>query len=209
MPHRARGNWSWSAGAAVAAAILIVVTLSLVRWQPQPASASKGATKDTTGVAQEANETALDANKAARVETASPVEVANAGPGMESSQSNLTPVVNVEGTRPRRLTQSYQTASLSRPARRSGVAFNPNGASRLSNANRNASEREIATDFMPLSYDSGAMAMESGHVIRVELPRSALVSMGLPMNLERAGEPIKADVLMGDDGVARAIRFVR
>jgi hypothetical protein len=60
-----------------------------------------------------------------------------------------------------------------------------------------------------LTYDGGALAMESGHVVRVELPRTALVSMGLPMNPERAGELVKADVLMGDDGVARAIRFVR
>jgi hypothetical protein len=46
-------------------------------------------------------------------------------------------------------------------------------------------------------------------MVRVELPRSALVSFGLPMNVERADERIKADVLVGDDGVARAIRFVR
>ena len=46
-------------------------------------------------------------------------------------------------------------------------------------------------------------------VVRVELPRSALESFGLPMNMERAGERIKADVVVGHDGLARAIRFVR
>ena len=45
--------------------------------------------------------------------------------------------------------------------------------------------------------------------MRVELPRSALMSFGLPMNMERAGERIKADVVVGEDGLARAIRFVR
>ena len=30
----------------------------------------------------------------------------------------------------------------------------------------------------------------------------------LPVNYERAGERVKADVLLGDDGIARAIRFV-
>jgi hypothetical protein len=41
------------------------------------------------------------------------------------------------------------------------------------------------------------------------LPRSALASLGLPMNVERANERVKADVLLGHDGLARAIRFVR
>jgi hypothetical protein len=52
------------------------------------------------------------------------------------------------------------------------------------------------------------MPLEEGLVVRVELPRSALVSFGLPMNMERADERIKADVLLGNDGLARAIRFV-
>jgi hypothetical protein len=51
--------------------------------------------------------------------------------------------------------------------------------------------------------------LDSGQVMRVELPRSALMSFGLPMNMERANERIKADVIVGDDGLARAIRFVR
>ena len=68
--------------------------------------------------------------------------------------------------------------------------------------------REIATDFMPLS-GSDLIPIEGGSVVRVELPRSALASFGLPMNMERAGERIKADVVVGNDGLARAIRFVR
>ncbi|MDQ3821544.1 MAG: hypothetical protein M3362_28225 [Acidobacteriota bacterium] len=72
-----------------------------------------------------------------------------------------------------------------------------------------ANEREeIATDFLPLTY-GGLSQMDGGQVIRVEVPRSALQSFGLPMNAERAGERVKADVLVGNDGVARAIRFVR
>ena len=51
--------------------------------------------------------------------------------------------------------------------------------------------------------------MEGGQIVRVEVPRSALASFGLPMNAERAGERVKADVVLGYDGVARAIRFVR
>ncbi|HXU08672.1 MAG TPA: hypothetical protein VN743_06715, partial [Blastocatellia bacterium] len=70
-------------------------------------------------------------------------------------------------------------------------------------------EVEIATDFFPLVNREALTQLDSGQLVRVELPRSALMSFGLPMNMERAGERIKADVVVGDDGLARAIRFVR
>lgn len=65
--------------------------------------------------------------------------------------------------------------------------------------------REVATDFIPLSPSP----MENGYMVHVKLPRSALTSFGLPMNEDRAAEKVRADVLMGQDGVVRAIRFVR
>jgi hypothetical protein len=68
---------------------------------------------------------------------------------------------------------------------------------------------EIATDFIPLVQGDSLNLMESGQLVRVELPRSALVSFGLPMNMERADQRVKADVVVGNDGLARAIRFVR
>lgn len=76
-------------------------------------------------------------------------------------------------------------------------------------ANRPAGEVEIATDFFPLVNREALSQLDSGQLVRVELPRSALMSLGLPMNMERAGERIKADVVVGEDGLARAIRFVR
>jgi hypothetical protein len=72
-----------------------------------------------------------------------------------------------------------------------------------------AADDEITTDFLPLSYGSNISQLDDGQVVRLELPRSALQSFGLPVNAERAGERVKADVLLGHDGVARAIRFVR
>jgi hypothetical protein len=62
---------------------------------------------------------------------------------------------------------------------------------------------------MPLTYGAALSPNEGGQLVRVELPRSALASLGLPMNVERADERVKADVLLGHDGLARAIRFVR
>ena len=66
---------------------------------------------------------------------------------------------------------------------------------------------EVATDYLPLTFT--ADAPESGHLVRVRVPRSALIAFGLPMNVDRAGEMVKADVFIGDDGLARAIRFVQ
>jgi len=68
---------------------------------------------------------------------------------------------------------------------------------------------EVATDFFPLTFIADSTALESGQVVRVRVPRSALVSFGVPMNVERAGELVKADVVIGDDGLARAIRFIQ
>ncbi len=70
-------------------------------------------------------------------------------------------------------------------------------------------QQEIATDFLPLTYDDTDQAMESGQVIRVQIPRTALASFGLPIIPERANEKVKADLLLADDGSARAIRFIR
>ncbi len=69
--------------------------------------------------------------------------------------------------------------------------------------------KEIATDFIPLSYMSAASLQEGGQIVRVQLPRSALANFGLLVNMDRYNEKVKADVLYGVDGMARAIRFVQ
>ena len=69
--------------------------------------------------------------------------------------------------------------------------------------------REIATDFMPLGYLNPATFQDGGQIIRVELPRSTLVNFGLPVNMDRYHEKVKADVFIGVDGLAHAIRFVK
>jgi hypothetical protein len=68
---------------------------------------------------------------------------------------------------------------------------------------------EYATDFIPLSYGGVQKPMESGEVIRLQMPRSSLIAFGLPVNVENADAPVKAELLLGEDGMARAIRFLR
>ena len=71
-----------------------------------------------------------------------------------------------------------------------------------------AGPEEIATDFIPLVSSAEISAMESGQLVRVLMPRSAMAAYGLPFNQERADMPVSAQVLIGQDGVARAIRFL-
>jgi hypothetical protein len=95
-----------------------------------------------------------------------------------------------------------------------GITPNRKGPGRAFLARRNKkpaaepSRQEITTSFYPLMYLGEFNQAEGGQMVRVELPRSALVSLGFPMNVERAGERVKADVIVGNDGLARAIRFV-
>ncbi len=80
---------------------------------------------------------------------------------------------------------------------------------RATSANDLAGNIETVTDYIPLTYLADATAVESGIVVRVELSPSALAAMGLPVNIEQTDSRIKADVVLGDDGVARAVRFVK
>ncbi len=67
--------------------------------------------------------------------------------------------------------------------------------------------REVTTQFLPLG--AGLIdASERTQVVRISVPKTALLAMGLPVKMERLDERVQADVLLGEDGTARAIRFV-
>ena len=72
-----------------------------------------------------------------------------------------------------------------------------------------APRQEVATEFIALPYAPPIDANEEAQVIRVRLPRSAMRTVGLPVNEDRWFERVPADVLLGQDGVARAVRFVK
>lgn len=73
----------------------------------------------------------------------------------------------------------------------------------------NDADSEVATEFMPLGYAGPVSLQDGGQLVRVELPRSAMLSLGLPVNMDRYSQRVKADVFVGVDGLARAIRFVQ
>jgi hypothetical protein len=65
-----------------------------------------------------------------------------------------------------------------------------------------------ATEFFPLTLVAQTEAEGAQQIVRVEVPRSTLLMWGLPVNAERAGEMVQADVVIGEYGVARAIRIL-
>ena len=69
----------------------------------------------------------------------------------------------------------------------------------------NPRKSEIATDFIALSF---LPATESGQIVRVKVPRSMLVSLGVTTRVEKNSELVNAEIILGDDGAARAIRFL-
>ena len=60
-----------------------------------------------------------------------------------------------------------------------------------------------------MGYLSEASLQEGGQIVRVEVPRSTLASFGVPVNMDRYNERVKADIVVGVDGMAHAIRFVQ
>jgi hypothetical protein len=66
--------------------------------------------------------------------------------------------------------------------------------------------REIVTQFFPLL--DAPPPFERGELLRMIVPASTMRTVGLPVNEERLGDRVYADVLVGQEGLARAIRFV-
>jgi hypothetical protein len=72
---------------------------------------------------------------------------------------------------------------------------------------RRPAAAEIVTDFFPLM--EAAPSIERGRVVRVSLPAAAMQTVGLPVREDRLSERVQADVLMSEEGLATAIRFVK
>lgn len=74
----------------------------------------------------------------------------------------------------------------------------------------------VSTDFMPVANTerwarlmADAREQGSAWVVPAELPRDSLASMGLPYDPSRAGEPVRAELLVHTSGDVLAVRFVQ
>jgi hypothetical protein len=62
-------------------------------------------------------------------------------------------------------------------------------------------------DFIPMPNAARIEPNEDLDLVRVEVPRSAMIALGYAVSEDRASEPVEAEVVLGADGLARAVRF--
>lgn len=210
-PRAASLGWlpRWAQGAAVAAAsaLLVFGLYGLVLKRSGVQTSDRAAdTRPSAGT------TAAPAERASSVDETTArdprgTETTDGDPAADESAGVVTASVLPTPRAGRRAGAGRSFEARYGGARRAANANVPAGRA-AADASHPQETAEITTDFIPLIH-GGLVSADAGHVLRVELPRSALAGFGLPLNAERAGERVKADVLMGDDGIARAIRFVR
>jgi hypothetical protein len=62
--------------------------------------------------------------------------------------------------------------------------------------------------FVALPGAAGLPDFESGEIVRIEIPLTSLPTYGIEILPDAQGSPVEADLLVGQDGQARAIRLV-
>jgi hypothetical protein len=69
-------------------------------------------------------------------------------------------------------------------------------------------ESDSDNDFIALPNAAEIGPNEDVNMVRVEVPRSAMIALGFEVRPEQAWQPVQADVMLGADGLARAVRFL-
>jgi hypothetical protein len=99
-----------------------------------------------------------------------------------------------------------------RPAPKS-VASGPPAAVTMASASpvAVAADEEADASFYPLPEAEALPAVENAMVVRVQLPASSLRLMGFPVDVdeERADAAVQAELLLGQDGLARGVRLAQ
>jgi hypothetical protein len=68
---------------------------------------------------------------------------------------------------------------------------------------------DVASSFYPLPEAADLPAIETAIVVRVEMPASSLQFMGVLVGDDASADPVEADVLLGQDGLARGVRLIQ
>jgi hypothetical protein len=92
---------------------------------------------------------------------------------------------------------ALQVTVQSRPARRKPVL------------RQSGVQEELSSEFVPLTLAVDERALANRTFVRLEVPRARLVALGLPLSVHSDREMVQAEVMMGDNGVAYAIRLVQ
>ena len=123
-------------------------------------------------------------------------------PVTNKKEEKLTPVGNGET----QTASAVARHSVSRPRR---AAKNGAPPKLVATTPDETAATEVTTGFYPLPYGSGLGLDEGWGLVRVQVPRASLAPLGVPVSAGSAGEMLTADVVVGQDGLARGIRFVQ
>jgi hypothetical protein len=184
MPNRrARFGWSWRL-AAVAACVAVVAGAALWRTNleraPKPVVAKEMAEKPA---------------KAPVVETATRVEAPRALPPRAQRKRKPAKPHQVLASRYLGKEHNRSVARVESVQESEPVTGRPQTA--------------MMTEFVAVPYAPPFAPSDRGQLIRLQVPRNAMRRFGIPVSIERWSDRVEADVLLGEDGIARAVRFVK
>ncbi len=74
---------------------------------------------------------------------------------------------------------------------------------------RKAEPAALRYELITIPYAEPLQSTERAELVRVRIPVSELVAWGLPLRAADPDTRVDADVLLGEDGLARAVRFIR
>jgi hypothetical protein len=66
----------------------------------------------------------------------------------------------------------------------------------------------LDSGFVALPYAGGAAPNAEGAVVRVEVPSSTLVTLGVPLGDQVTGGTVQAELLLGPGGMPQAVRVI-
>jgi hypothetical protein len=177
--------WNWQRASAMVLLLFIVGVISLIvfsKFKPQhqteQAAAPEIKSKATPIEIQPSPTTQIPAHSSAIVKIKNPV--------VESPKIAKQVFVNK--------TLKPQKFKVQIPNQKQRFQFNQN---------------EPTGEFYALAFAGNPGENgEELQIVRAELSRSSLFALGVNLPIENESEKIKTDLLVGADGVARAIRFV-
>ena len=117
-------------------------------------------------------------------------------------------LVLVHGRQPTAKTSPAEGVPHRRPAARMQLASLPAPDLDLMQPDLMQASTEAEASFIPLPNAEELGPNDEVGVVRLEVPRSAMAALGFVVSAERAADTVEADVAIGPDGLAHAVRFV-
>jgi hypothetical protein len=178
-----RQSTHWLLG--IAALFLLVVVLLFFKTGRAP--------EQSKNPFRSANSTLPESQKS------TPAVPASLDPQPPEAQSNLRTLV---ASTPQKMAGRKTPPSLKKATTRD-FARSEASVPRTTNAD------EQVTEFIEVTPMVEIYPQEVQQIVRVRMPRGNLARYGFPVNPERISEPVQTDLLLTQDGLVKAVRFVK